>query len=138
MKQFVKFGIVGVSNTALSYVIFISVSFCIEELGIAFDKDYLVASIIAFIISVLWSFYWNNRFTFHQEDGETRSIGKALLKTYISYSLTGLLLNNIMLWILVDRISINKTIAYMMVIIFTVPLNFLMNKYWAFKKDEGE
>lgn len=138
MKQFVKFGIVGVSNTALSYVIFISVSFCFEELGITFDKDYLVASIIAFIISVLWSFYWNNRFTFHQEDGETRSIGKALLKTYISYSLTGLLLNNILLWILVDRISINKTIAYMMVIIFTVPLNYLMNKYWAFKKDEGE
>ena len=71
--QFVKFGIVGVSNTVISYVLYV-VSLCLfQKLGVLPKADYLVAQIIAFVLSVLWSFYWNNKMVFVQEDGQGRA-----------------------------------------------------------------
>lgn len=56
--------------------------------------DYLIATGIGFVLSVLWSFFWNNKFVFTVGEGEKRSVLKALLKTYVSYSFTGLFLNS--------------------------------------------
>ena len=55
LVQFVKFGIVGVTNTVISYVINVVVLLLMEPLNISWD--YFVGNIIAFILSVLWSFY---------------------------------------------------------------------------------
>lgn len=133
MKQFLKFGIVGASNTVLSYLIYIICLWIFQRKGIFQNTDYVAASVIAFLISVLWSFYWNNRFTFKQESGTHRSLIKALLKTYASYSITGLFLHNILLSASVELIGIPKTMAYMLNLCVTIPLNFLLNKYWAFR-----
>lgn len=134
MKQFIKFGIVGLSNTLISYVIYIVCLKLFQGMEILPKNDYLVSSVIAFFLSVLWSFYWNNKYTFKAEQEEARSIWKALLKTYISYALTGLVLNNIFLYIWVQMVELSKDIAPVINLIVTVPLNFILNKYWAFKK----
>lgn len=134
MKQFIKFGIVGLSNTLISYVIYIVCLKLFQGMKILPKNDYLVSSVIAFFLSVLWSFYWNNKYTFKAEQEEERSIWKALLKTYISYALTGLVLNNIFLYIWVQMVELSKDIAPVINLIVTVPLNFILNKYWAFKK----
>ena len=133
MKQFLKFGIVGVSNTVISYFLYIICLWIFQRKCIFQNIDYIVASVIAFLISVLWSFYWNNRFTFKRESGVHRSLIKALLKTYASYSVTGLFLHNMLLSVSVELIGIPKTIAYMLNLCVTIPLNFLLNKYWAFR-----
>ena len=62
-----------------------------------------------------------------------RNILKALLKTYISYGVTGIVLNNILSFLWIDVLGISKLIAPMINLIFSVPINFLLNKYWAFK-----
>lgn len=51
---------------------------------------------VGFAISVLWSFYWNNKFVFTVGNGQKRNLLKALLKTYILYGFTGIILNNIL------------------------------------------
>ena len=61
LMQFVKFGIVGVSNTVLAYVLYAVTLLGIQKAGILPKVDYLVAQVIAFVLSVLWSFYWNNK-----------------------------------------------------------------------------
>ena len=63
-----------------------------------------------------------------------RNIWKALLKTYISYGFTGLILNNILsvLWVSVFHIS--KMIAPIINLIVGIPINFFLNKIWAFGK----
>lgn len=134
MKQFIKFGIVGLSNTLVSYLIYIVSLKIFQSMELLSKTDYLVSSVIAFFLSVLWSFYWNNKYTFKTEEGEKRFLGRALLKTYISYALTGLVLNNIFLYVWVQIVEISKDIAPVINLIITVPLNFLLNKYWAFKK----
>ena len=124
IKQFIKFGLVGVSNTAISLGIY--------YLFIYFNKDlYLLGSIVGFIISVLNSFYWNNKYVFKTE-GQSEWL-KRLLKTYMSYGGTTIL-STILLYIEVELLHINESIAPLINLAITVPLNYLVNKFWAFKK----
>ena len=133
LTQFVKFGLIGVTNTLLSYGIYMLVIWILKPYNIPFD--YLIGSILGFIISVLWSFYWNNKLVFNK-DSEKRSILKSLLKTYLSYAATGIVLANILLYIFVDLMGISKVIAPFIGLLITVPLNFILNKYWAFRKEK--
>ena len=131
--QFVKFGIVGVSNTVISYVLYALSLLAFQKLGILPRADYLVAQVIAFVLSVLWSFYWNNKMVFVLKEGEKRSLWKALIKTYISYSFTGLFLNSILLILWVQVCHMSEFIAPIINLLISVPLNFLINKFWAFR-----
>ena len=126
--QFVKFGIVGLSNTLISYLVY--------ALLVYLGLHYLVASIIAFFISVLNSFFWNSRYVFKKEDGAKRNVFHALIKTFISYAFTGLLLQNIFLFVFIDVLYISKYIAPLISLVVTVPLNFIMNKFWAFRQSK--
>lgn len=132
LVQFIKFGIVGVSNTLVSYIINILVLFAMKPMNVSWD--YFAGNIVAFILSVLWSFYWNNKYVFTLEEGQSRSIGKALLKTYITYGFTGIILNNILSWIWVSVLGVSKFIAPIINLLASVPINFFMNKLWAFKE----
>lgn len=129
--QFIKFGIVGVSNTLLSYAINVAVLLILSPLNIS--RDYFIANIISFIISVAWSFFWNNKYVFKQREGEKRNIVSALLKTYVSYGVTGLVLANVLSFLWVDVLGISKYIAPLLNLVISVPVNFLLNKLWAFK-----
>lgn len=131
--QFVKFGIVGVSNTVISYVLYVGSLVFFNSVGGIGRYNYLIAQVVAFVLSVLWSFYWNNKMVFVLEEGEKRSIWKSLIKTYISYSFTGLFLNSILLILWVDILRISEFIAPIINLLISVPLNFIINKLWAFK-----
>ena len=71
--EFIKFGLVGISNTVISYVAYVV---CVY-VGI----HYFGANAIGFVISVLNSFYWNNKYVFTCQEGQKRSWLPALLKT---------------------------------------------------------
>ena len=131
--QFVKFGIVGVSNTVISYVLYLLSLLIFKKFEYMRSMDYLIAQLISFLLSVLWSFYWNNKMVFITPKGKKRNIGKALLKTYISYSFTGLFLNSILLVLWVQVCGISEYIAPIINLFVSVPLNFIINKFWAFK-----
>lgn len=131
--QFVKFGIVGVSNTVISYLIYVVSLIAFKKFGWFSTYDYLVSQGVAFILSVLWSFYWNNKMVFTVQEGQKRNIWKALLKTYISYSFTGLFLNSILIVLWVRVLGISEFLAPIINLLISVPTNFLINKFWAFK-----
>ena len=125
LLQFVKFGIVGLTNTIIGYVIY---SICIW-IGL----HYLLANAIGFFISVLNAYYWSDRFVFKKGEGESRNTIWTLAKTYIAYGSTGLLLASILLYLYVDKLHISEYIAQLLVLIITIPLNFIINKFWSFK-----
>lgn len=134
LLQFIKFGIVGVSNTLISYVLYVAVLLAMRPLRVAWD--FVIGNIVAFVLSVLWSFYWNNRVVFASKDRKGRQLGIALLKAYLSYGFTGILLNNFLSWLWVSVIGISKYIAPLINLIISVPLNFLINKFWTFRHHE--
>lgn len=150
LLQFIKFGIVGLSNTLISQIVYMVL--------IALGAHYIAASVAAFIISVLNAFFWQNKFVFKaDENKEQRVWWKVLLKTYAAYAFTGLLLNNLLLimWIevikieqftqpltdLVNGLGINISntdmavdLAPILNIVVNVPINFVINKFWAYKQ----
>lgn len=132
LVQFIKFGIVGVSNTVVSYVLNIAVLLSLQPLRVSWD--FVAGNVVAFVLSVLWSFYWNNRLVFMAQEGESRSVLKTLFKTYIAYGFTGIILNNILSLLWISALGISKFLAPLLNLILSVPINFVINKFWAFKK----
>lgn len=131
-KEFLQFGLVGVSNTVVSYLLYVVTLVLVSKSGVTFD--YIIANVVSWVLSVLWSFYWNNKFVFKKEEGEHRNIWAALFKTYVSYGFTGLILNNVLSVIWVSVLHVSKMIAPIINLIINIPINFFLNKIWAFGK----
>ena len=112
------------SNTIISYVTYV--------LLLKLNVHYLIASIVGFIISVLNSYYWNNKYVFKKEEGEYRSILRVLLKTFLAYAGTGLVLSNVLLVFWIELLGIPEMLAPIINLIVTIPLNFVLNKFWAY------
>lgn len=123
--QFIKFGIVGVSNTLIHYFTYLICIFA--------GCHYLIASVIGFLVSVINAFYWNNKYVFVKEENATRSLWQAFLKTFLSYAGTGLVLENVLLVIWVRFLHVPEAIAPLVTLLITIPINFILNKFWAFK-----
>ena len=127
LLQFVKFGIVGASNTLISlgtYQLFLH----------GFGLHYQLANLLSFLVSVCNAYYWNLRYVFKNDSQMTamqhlQAFGKALT----SYGST-FLLSTILLAFWVETCGISKTLAPAINLLITIPLNFVLNKYWAFRK----
>ena len=131
LVQFVKFGLVGVTNTAVSYVVNILVLKLLQPYHLSWD--YVAGNVVAFLLIVLWSFYWNNKYVFRKGEGQKRNLGKALLKTYVAYGLTGIVLANVLSWVWINVFGISKYVAPLINLVISIPLNFIINKFWAFR-----
>ena len=132
LLQFVKFGIVGVSNSLVNYVSYVTSLLLFRRILWFGDTDYLAAQIIAFVLSVLWSYYWNHRYVF-VEGGQNTNWIITLTKTFAAYSFTGLLLSEALLLLWVRVVGLSEFVAPILNILICLPINFLMNRFWAFK-----
>lgn len=120
--QFVKFCLVGVSNTAISlgiYYIFLMIN----------PDLYIIGNAVGFVVSVLNSYFWNSRFVFDKKDEK----GKTIVKTFAAYG-TNLLLGTILLYLFVDILHVSEYLAPLLNLVITVPLNYVLNKKWVMKK----
>lgn len=147
--QFVKFVLVGISNTLISEGIYVIL--------IYFNFHYIAASFIGFAISVLNAFYWSNKYVFRENPGQKRTWWKVLIKTYIAYGF-GFLVSAALLYLWVDIIDISRflydlsdftikinkgfdnkfvgeAVAALINLCITVPLNFFTNKLWAYRAE---
>ncbi len=123
--QFIKFGIVGVSNTLINYAVY----FVLVSLGV----HYLAGNAVGFFVSVANAFYWNNRVVFRRQEGRGRNLLHAFVKSLVSYSFSSLFLTSVLLYLWVDCLQISPYLAAIINLAITVPLNFVLNKFWAFK-----
>lgn len=123
--QFIKFGIVGVSNTLISLAIY--------YLFVWIDKDlYMWGNIVGWIVSVGNAFYWNNKYVFKTQNASWMDTFRRILKTYLSYGGT-FLLSTALLYLEVNFWSVSEWLAPVINLLITIPLNFVLNKLWAFK-----
>lgn len=128
LAQFIKFGIVGVSNTAISLLVYYLVLWIN-------DQWYLAGNVAGWVISVANAFYWNERYVFVQQKHDFKSVAKRIGKTYLSYGGT-FLLSTLLLYLEVDVFGWSAVISPVVNLFITIPLNFLLNKFWAFRSEE--
>ena len=122
LLQFIKFGLVGVSNTLVSTAVY--------YLFVWIDPAlYFWGNVLGWIVSVFNSFYWNNRFVFQNSEFKW---WKKLLRTYLAYG-GSFLLGSVLLVLQVRALGVSEWLAPWINMVITIPLNFVMNKFWAFK-----
>ena len=124
--QFFKFGIVGLSNTIIAYVVYV----LLLQIGIY----YIIANVISFFAGTINSFFWNNKFVFKRHE---KNVYLPFIRTVISYAITGLVLANLLLYFFVEILNISKYLAPLLNLIVTVPANFVLNKFWVFKEHKA-
>lgn len=124
IMQFIKFGVVGIVNNIISYGVYV--------LLVSINVHYVLANIVGFSASVFNAYYWNNKYVFKDTSGY-RVWWKTFIKTYISYAGTGIVLSNILLFIWIELFHIPQVVAPAINVVIMVPINFFINKYWAYK-----
>ena len=124
--QFVKFGLVGVSNTLVSWACYYFILWIDDDL-------YMLGGIVGTVVSIANAFFWNDRFVFKGGEKGRKNRLRRLGKTYVSYGGTSLL-GMALLWFEVSVCGLSKAWAPPINLMITIPINFLINKFWTFKK----
>lgn len=128
--QFVKFGLVGAGNTLLSLCLY---WLCLYVLG----WHYQISNAVSFLLSVANAYFWNSRYVFRASHTRTpRQHAAAFGKTLAAYGGT-FFLNAALLTLLVEAFHISEGLAPLLATAATIPFNFLLNKYWAFREHKG-
>ena len=94
------------------------------------NRDYyIIGNTVGFVVGVLNSYFWNNKFVFQKTQ---KGNARPLFKTFLSYGST-FLLGTALLFVMVHYLGISEMLAPLINLLVTIPLNFILNKYWAFK-----
>lgn len=118
--QFIKFSLVGVSNTSISLICYT----IIVKLGLY----YIIANVLAYGVGMVNSFILNKRWVFKSKN----SVGSTAIK-FTLVNLGALSASTFLLYLCVSIIGLNKILAQVVVTFLVLIINFSANKIWAFK-----
>lgn len=119
--QFVKFGIVGVSNTLIFFLVY---TLLLKVFGVW----YLAASGIGFAVGATNGFLWNRRWTFRGH------VGDALTPVrWFVVQTSGLFLNLGLVYLFVDGAGLGELLGQAVTIVFVTLTTFFANRAWTFK-----
>jgi putative flippase GtrA len=119
--QFVKFGIVGVANTLLTFAIY---TLLLKVFGVW----YLAASAIGFAVGATNGFLLNRRWTFREHVGDALTpVRWAIVQT------CGLGVNEGLLYVFVHDASVDKLLAQAFATTVVTVTTFFVNRAWTFR-----
>jgi putative flippase GtrA len=116
--QFARFLTVGLSNTALSYLVYASLVAVVP---------YWIAGALAFAAGAVNGYVLNRRWTFAAAD----SVGART--RYVAVQLAGLGTTTGLLWLLVGREGLHRLWAYALTIPVVTLATFAANRTWTFQ-----
>lgn len=119
--QFVKFGIVGISNTLITFAVY---TLLLKVFGVW----YLAASAIGFVLGATNGFLLNRAWTFRGHVGDSL--------TPVRWGVVqgcGLALNEGLLYLCVDGLGIDKLLAQALALVFVTTSTFFANRAWTFR-----
>ena len=120
-SDFIKFSIVGFGNLIISLITY--------YILVYFSINYQIANIGGFVTGSINGYIWNKIWKFKNSEKNVSSI----IKFYLTY-LSTWLLSALLLYIWIEKIEISDKIAPIINIFITTPINYLMNKFWVFKR----
>jgi putative flippase GtrA len=119
--QFVKFGIVGVSNTLLTLIVY---TILLKVFGVW----YLAASAIGFIVGATNGFVLNRKWTFREHVGDALTpVRWGVVQT------CGLAVDEALLYVFVHDAHLDKLLAQVFATAVVTVTTFFVNRAWTFK-----
>ena len=123
IEQIFRFGIVGVLAFIIDYGLMV---FCTEVLGIY----YLWSSLISFTVSVIFNYVLSVKWVFNVDNGKTQTQN---LIFFVTFSIIGLGINQLIMWLGVDKIQISYLIVKLFATAVVMVFNYVTRK-WYFEK----
>ncbi|MFA6512058.1 MAG: GtrA family protein [Patescibacteria group bacterium] len=123
VRQFVKFSLVGASNTVVDFAAYLLFTR-------AFGVHFLAANVIAFLLAATWSYNWNRRWTFRSNDPR---VHRQFVK-FLIVATVGLGLTTGILYFLVEHSGLTDIPAKIISVAAVLLWNFLANRFWTFKE----
>jgi len=121
LVQFVKFGIVGVSNTLLTFIVY---TLLLKVFGVW----YIAASAIGFVVGAVNGFLLNRRWTFAGHVGDSLTpVRWAVVQS------GGLGINLGLLYVFVHDARLDKLLAQAFATIVVTVSTFVVNRAWTFR-----
>lgn len=127
-KEMINYLIVGGLTTCVSLLTYYLLTFTILNPNISTELQ--IATIISWIISVLFAFFTNKKYVFESKN-------KFNLKEMISFilsRLSTLFIEMLLMYLLVTICKYNDKIMKIAVQIIVIILNYLLSKFLVFKK----
>lgn len=119
-RQFVKYAVVGGSNTAVDFLVYTTI--------VLLGGWYVAAKVVAAGAGMLNGYVHNRRWTFRA--------GAFRLRTLLRYAfvaVAGLALNLGLLVLLVEALHVHKILAQALVLPFVACVTFVANRRWTFR-----
>ncbi|MCI8623294.1 MAG: GtrA family protein [Provencibacterium sp.] len=123
LEQFIKFVLIGCSNAVITLLVYYMVLWMRPAW-------YLFGNALGYVAGIFNSFFWNSRFVFQRS---AQAKGTAFWKMLFCYGLTYFLQAGLLV-LFVERCGISDVIAPLLTILIATPVNFVLNKLWAFKE----
>lgn len=118
LEQLVKFGIVGVIATLLEWIIFY---ICTNQLKI----HYSISTIIGFSISTIFNYWASVKWVFDVNKERSEKLNFIL---FVVLSIVGLGLNELILWICIEKFAIYNMIGKVIATGIVMVFNFITRK----------
>ncbi|MBY0219032.1 MULTISPECIES: GtrA family protein [Paenibacillus] len=122
LATLIKFGIVGVMNTAVDALVFTMLA--------ALGTPALIAQVISYSCGVLNSYWWNGRWTFR--DARRQGANNELMRFVIT-NLIVLALSSLILFLSDNILGLNLVISKAAATLLGMILNYIASRYWVFR-----
>ena len=122
IRQFVKYGVVGASNTILTFVVY---SVCVT-IGV----HYLLALVLGYGIGSLNSYFLNRHWTFRARDIAHTTAGTR----FAIVQVCAIGVNLVMLYVFVHHIGVGKIPSQAILTLPVLAITFFINRYWSFAR----
>ena len=119
--QLLKFGVVGVIATIIDF-------FFLFLFTDVFGMYYLLSAAISFVLSTLFNYVASMRFVFNSKFSKDEKSKELIL--FVILSVSGLLLNQFLLWFFVEKIALYYMAAKIVATFFVMMWNFVSRKVW--------
>ncbi len=119
-QQFVRYLVVGVGNTLLSFIAY--------RLLLAIDTPYAVAALLAFAVGALNGYIFNRRWTFAARDTTRARV------LYVGLQVFGAVTTSLLVVVLVRWLSVPHGIAYLAAVPPVTVTLFVANRLWTFRE----
>lgn len=118
IQQVLKFGLVGGIAFFIDYIVLFA---CTEWLGIY----YLISSFISFTVSTIFNYNASVRWVFHVDKSKSK---KKNFITFMTFSVIGLCINQLIMWLGVDMIHMYYMIVKIGATAIVMVFNFVTRK----------
>ncbi len=130
-EEIIVYLIVGVLNTIVSWAAWFLCAYTVLDPLIIWQNTAL--SVIQWVVGVVFGYFMNRRYVF-------KSHNPHLVKEFLQFSsgrLLTLALDAIAMVLLINFLGVNKAVSRILVAVLVMIGNYVISKFFVFKKDAG-